>query len=198
MNEVKGAEVDSDAAKEFMYTIENIVKCVSLSQSACESHEDGVVMNDSGASVNVCPTWFGEPVPVKSDGSVRLRGADRRTLQDHGKRQIWLRIGSHLRRSDFHVVEGDKTGPECQLRNTPREATLLEARRHDPLIKKSGVYFAKAQIFHQVKGAVEAVMQDEGSRRSCVRKVTCTSWWFTKFTKVVRASIRFTELMCAS
>ena len=60
MNEVEGAEVDSDAAKEFVFTIENVVKDVSLSQSGCGVHEDGLVMIDSGASVNICPKWFGE------------------------------------------------------------------------------------------------------------------------------------------
>ena len=103
MNEVEGAKVDSDAAKEFVSTIENIVKEVSLSQSGCEVNEDGLVMIDSGASVNVCPKWFGEPILQEADGSVRLRGADGRTLQDYGKRQTWLRIGKHLRQYDFHV-----------------------------------------------------------------------------------------------
>ena len=101
VSEVEGAKVDSDAGKEFAFTIENIVKDVSLRERGCEGHEDGLEMNDSGASVNVCPKWFGESVLEKSDGSVRLRGAD-------GKRQIWLRIGNHLRRYDTHVVEVTK------------------------------------------------------------------------------------------
>ena len=54
MNEVEGAKVDSAAAKEYEFTIENVVKGVSLNQSGCEVHEDGVVMIDNGASVNVC------------------------------------------------------------------------------------------------------------------------------------------------
>ena len=41
VNEVEGTKVDSDAAKEFVFTIENIVKDVSLSQGGCEVHEDG-------------------------------------------------------------------------------------------------------------------------------------------------------------
>ena len=53
VNEVEGAKIDPDAAKEFVFTIENVVKDVSLSQSGCEGHEDGLVMIDSGASVNV-------------------------------------------------------------------------------------------------------------------------------------------------
>ena len=55
MDEVEGAKADSDAAEEFVLTIEKVVKDVSLSQSVCEVHEDGLVMMDSGASVNVCP-----------------------------------------------------------------------------------------------------------------------------------------------
>ena len=106
--EVEGAKVDSGEAKEFVFTIENIVNDVSLSQSCCEVHEDGLVMIDSGASVNVCPKWFAETVLEKSDGSVELRGADGRTLQDYGIRHIRLRIGSRLRQCDFHVVEVTK------------------------------------------------------------------------------------------
>ena len=87
-------------------------------------------MNDSEASVNVCPKWFGESVLEKADG--QLRGADGRTLQDYGKSKIWFKIGSRLRQYDCHVVE---VTPECRLlvrkrsRNTPREATHLEVRR---------------------------------------------------------------------
>ena len=85
MNEVEGAKVDSDAANEFVFTIENDVKNVSLSQSGCEVHEDSLVMIDSGASLNVCPKWFGESVLEKSDGSVQLRREDGRTPQGYGK-----------------------------------------------------------------------------------------------------------------
>ena len=155
MNEVEGAKVDSDAAKEFVFTIGNIVKDVSLSQSGCEVHEDGLAMIDSGASVNVCPKWFAETVLEKSDGSVELRGANGRLLQDYGKRHIWLRIGSCLRQCDFHVVEVTKqilsvsyscdNGIETHLAKQP---SLKNGERHEPLIKKSGVYFVKAQIVH--------------------------------------------------
>ena len=104
MSEVEGAKVDADTAKEFVFTIKNIVKDVKLSQSVCESHEDGAVMIDNGASVNLCSKWFGKSGLEKSDGSVRHRGADGRTLQD----QIWLRIGNHLKQCDFHVVDVTK------------------------------------------------------------------------------------------
>ena len=56
VNEAECAKVDSDAATEFVFTIENIVKDVSLSQSGCEGHRDGLVMIDSGAAVNVFPS----------------------------------------------------------------------------------------------------------------------------------------------
>ena len=60
VNEVEGTKVDADAAKEFVLTIGNTVKDVSLGQSGCESREDGLVMIDSGASVNVCHKWLGQ------------------------------------------------------------------------------------------------------------------------------------------
>ena len=173
MDEVEGAKADSDAAEEFVFTIEKVVKDVSLSQSVCEVHEDGLVMMDSGASVNVCPKWFGEIVLENSDGSVKLRGADGGTLQD----QIWSRKGYHLRQYDFHVVEVTKpivsvsylceNGIETQL---ARQPFLKYGERHEPLIKKSGVYFVKVQIAHKVKGTVESRVLAEDSQKTCVRE----------------------------
>ena len=61
MNEVAGAKVDSDAAKEFVLTIESIVKDVTVSQSGWKGHEDGSVVINSGASVNVCPKGLENP-----------------------------------------------------------------------------------------------------------------------------------------
>ena len=75
--------------KRVLFTIENIVNDVSLSHRGCESHEDGLVMSDSGASINVCPKRFGFSALEKSDGLVRV--------QDYGKRHVWLRIGNHLK-----------------------------------------------------------------------------------------------------
>ena len=92
VNEVEGAKADADATKELVFMTENVVKDVSLSQSGSESHEDGLVMIDSGAPVNVCSKRFGKSALEKSDGSVRLRGADGRLLQNYGTRQILLRI----------------------------------------------------------------------------------------------------------
>ena len=62
-----------------------------------------------------------------------------------------------------HLYEN---GSETHL---ARQPFLKHGERHEPLVKKSGVYFVKAQILHEVKGAVEAVLQDKGSPKSCVR-----------------------------
>ena len=131
--------------------LRNVVKDVSLSQCGCEVSEDGLVMIGSGASVNVCPKWFGKSTLQKSDGSVLLRGADGRTLQDYGKCQIWLKIGNKLKRYDFHVVEVTKLilsvsylcehGIETHL---AREPFLKCGDRREPLNKRNGVYFVKA------------------------------------------------------
>ena len=72
-----------------------------------------------------------------------------------------------------------ENGTETHLARQPSE-------RHEPLIKKSGMCFVQAQIVHEVKGAVEAVMQNEGSQKSCVRaedsqKVMRTNRIFIKF-----------------
>ena len=69
-HEVEGAMVDANAAIEFVFTIESAVKDVSLSPRGCQRHEDGLVVIDSGASVNVCPKWFGVSPLQKSGGSV--------------------------------------------------------------------------------------------------------------------------------
>ena len=186
VNEVEGTKVDSDAAKEFVFTFENIVKDVSFSQGGCEVHEDGMVMTDSGASVNVCPKWFVETVLEKSDGSVELRGADGRTLQDYGIRHIRLRIGSRLRQCDFHVVEVTKQilsvsylcehGIETRLSKQP---FLKYGERHESLIKKSGCVLRQ--------GA-------DRSRSQGHSRVTRTSWRFTE-THAYELKIRKTHLM---
>ena len=77
--------------------------------------------------------------------------------------QISVRIGSHLRQCDFHVVEVTKSilivshlcehGIETYL---ARQLFLKYGEGHEPLIKKSDMYFVKAQIVREVKGAVEA------------------------------------------
>ena len=164
----------ADAAKEFEYTIDSAVKDVIMRQSGCQSHEDGYVMIDSGASVNVCSMWFAEAADEQSDSSVTPR---RGWTNTPGKRRIWLRIGNHLKRHEFLVVDGTKIDPGCQLlvrkksRNTPREATLLEACR-----KTRAVGQEKWCVLRQ--GADLSCIQ--GSNRSCdARQISvifmCTS-----------------------
>ena len=51
MNEV---EVENaEPGKEYVYKIEHEINDVNLSQDGCVEREDGLVMIDSGASVNV-------------------------------------------------------------------------------------------------------------------------------------------------
>ena len=167
MNGVGGERTDVEAAKEIVLTIGNTVNNVTVSQSGCESHEDGLVMIDSEASVSDCPKWFVEPALEQSDGAVRLRGAVGRTLQEHGMRAIGLEIVNKLKRYEFHVADVTKpilsasyfgeNGIESRL---ARQPFLKYGVKHEPLFKKSDVYFVKAEIIHQVEGAVEAVMQD--------------------------------------
>ena len=85
-------------------------------------------------------------------------------------------IGQHLRRYDFHVV--GVTNPTLSVSylcengietHLARQPFLKRGERQEPLIKKSGVHFVKAQVVHEVKGAVEAVMPDDNSQKSCVR-----------------------------
>ena len=52
------------------------------------THES-LVMVDSGASVNVCPKWFGNSKREQSDDATCLRGANGKPLQEYGKRQIF-------------------------------------------------------------------------------------------------------------
>ena len=85
VNEVEVENVNAELGKEYMCTIEHEVQVVNLSQSGCgvnkiEEKQPGIrtqepmnktarewdprtheslVMIDSGASVNVCPKWFG-------------------------------------------------------------------------------------------------------------------------------------------
>ena len=100
--------VNAETGKEFVFTIESVISDVTLSQGGCAEREDGLVMIDSGASVNVCPKWFGKSKLQQSDGATRLRGADGKPLQEYGKRQICLKIGGQTKRYDFHIVHVTK------------------------------------------------------------------------------------------
>ena len=131
--------------KESLYTIENEINDVNLSQDGCVEREDGLVI-DSGASVNVCPKL------EQSDGATCLRGANEKPLQEYGKRQIWFNICGQTIRHDFHVVNVTKPilsasclceiGVETHL---AKKSFLRLGDGHEPLIRKGGVYFIKAQ-----------------------------------------------------
>ena len=81
-----------------------------------------------------------------------LRGANGKPLQEYGKRQIWLKIFGQTKRYDFHVVDVTKpilsvsclseNGVETHL---AKESFLRFGDGHEPLIRRGGVYFVKAQ-----------------------------------------------------
>ena len=115
------------------------------------THES-LVMVDSGASVNVCPKWFGNSKLEQSDDATWLRGANGKPLQEYGKRQIWLKICGQTKRYDFHVVDVTKPilSVSCLCENgvethLAKESFLRFGNGHEPLIRKGGVYFVKAQ-----------------------------------------------------
>ena len=115
------------------------------------THES-LVMIDSGASVNLCPKWFGNSKLEQSDEATCLRGASGKLLQEYGKGQIWLKMCGQTKRYDFHVVDVTKpilsvsclceNGVEAHL---AKESFLRFGDGHEPLIRKGGVYFVKAQ-----------------------------------------------------
>ena len=115
------------------------------------THES-LVMVDSGASVNVCPKWFGNSKLEQTDDATCLRGANGKPLQEYGKRRIWLKICGQTKRYDFHVVDVTKpilsvsclceNGAETHL---AKESFWRFGNEHEPLIRKGGVYFVKAQ-----------------------------------------------------
>ena len=53
MNEVDVENVNAEPGKEHVCTIEHEINDGDLSQDGCVEREDGLVMIDSGASVNV-------------------------------------------------------------------------------------------------------------------------------------------------
>ena len=128
-----------------------------------KTHES-LVMVDSGASVNVCPKWFGNTKLEQSDDATCLRGANGKTLQEYGKRRICLKICGQTKQYDFHVVDVTKPilsasslcehGAETHL---AKESFLRFGNEHEPLIRKGGVYFVKVQTVN-----------------SCVRADGCT------------------------
>ena len=78
------------------------------------THES-LMMIDSGASVNVCPKWFGNSKLEQSDGATCLRGANGKLLQENRKRQIWLKMSGQTKRYDFLCGGRDETYLECKF-----------------------------------------------------------------------------------
>ena len=167
VNEVEVANANAEPGKEYVYTIEHEVNVVNLSQSGCgvnkieerktardwdpRTHE-GLVMINSGASVNVCPKWFGNSRMEQSDGVTCFRRANGKPLQEYGKRQIWFKIFGQTKRYDFHVVDVTKPilSVSCLCENgvethLAKKSFLRFGDGHEPLIRKGGVYFVKAQ-----------------------------------------------------
>ena len=179
VNEIEVEDPNAEPGKEYVYTIEHEINVVNLRQSGCgvnkieerktardwdpRTHEqtamewdprtlESLVMVDSGASVDVCPKWFGNSKLEQSDGATCLRGANGKPLQEYGKRQIWLKICGQTKRYDFHVVDVTKPilSASCLCENgvethLAKESFLRFGDGHEPLIRKGGVYFVKAQ-----------------------------------------------------
>ena len=167
VNEVEVEDANAEPGKEYVYTIEHEVNVVNLSQSGCGVNKiderktardwdprthGSLVMVDSGASVNVCPKWFGNSKLEQSDGVTCLRGANGKPLQEYGKRQIWLKICGQTKPYDFHVVDVTKPilSVSCLCENgvethLAKESFLRFGGGHEPLVRRGGVYFVKAQ-----------------------------------------------------
>ena len=120
VNEVKVEDPNAEPDEVYVYTIAHEVNVENL--SLCGSgvnkikerktardwdprNHESLVMVDSGASVNVCPKWFGNSKLEQSDDATCLRGANGKTLLEYGKRQIWLKICGQTKRYDFYVVD---------------------------------------------------------------------------------------------
>ena len=135
VNEVEVGDPNAEPGIEYVYTNEHEINVVNLSQSGCgankieerktardwdpRTHEqtarewdprthESLVTTNSGASVTVCPKWFGNSKLEQSDGATCLRGANGEPLQEYGKRQIWLKVCGQTKRYDFHVVDVTK------------------------------------------------------------------------------------------
>ena len=77
----------------------------------------------------------------------------KKPLQEHGKRQIWLKFCGQTKGYDFHVVNVTKLilsvtclcepGVETHL---AKKSFLRFGGGHEPLISKGGVYFVKAKM----------------------------------------------------
>ena len=84
VNEVEVENVNAEPGEEFVFTVETEINDVNLSHDGCADREDGLVMIDSRASVNVCPKWLGTPKLKQSDGATCLGGANGKLIQENG------------------------------------------------------------------------------------------------------------------
>ena len=147
VNEVEVENVNAEPGKEFVFTVENEINDVNLSLMV--------------RLVSEVPK--GKP------------------LQEYGKRQIWLNISGQTKRYDFHVVNVTKPilsaswlcehGVETHL---AKKSLLNFGDGHEPLIRKSGVYFVKAQTVNAVGDKTrdrsqERCVRADGSKKSCVQ-----------------------------
>ena len=166
VDEVEVENVNAKLGREYVYTIEHETNDVNLSQDGCVEREDGLVMIDSGASVNVCPKWLGNSKLEQCDGAMCLRGANGKQLQEHGKRQIWLNIFGQTKRFDSHVVNVTKPilsvsclceqGVETRSAQKTREYNLMGDQKND---------------VYKPTGAQKLT----STARRVIRKVMCTS-----------------------
>ena len=138
-------------------------------------------MIDSGASVNVCTKWFGNSKLEQSDCATCLRGANGKPLQEYGMRQICLRICGQTTRYNFHVVNVTKpiSSVSCSCEqgvetNLAKKCFSRFGDGHEPLIRKSGVYFVKVQTVNAVENTTldkpqQRCERADGSEKSCVQ-----------------------------
>ena len=103
---------------------------------------------------------------------------NRKTLET-----MWLHVVAEVSKPNLSVSYFCRNGIETHL---ARQTFLQYGEKHERLIKESGGYIVKAQIVHEVKGAVEAPMQDGGSQSSCVEAEGLQK--FLTFTMVMRTS----------
>ena len=112
-------------------------------------------MIDSGASVNVCPKWFGNSKLDKSDGAT-VSECKRKITPRIQKETDLVEIFAVIRNgNDFHVVDVTKPilSVSCLCKqgvetHSAKKSFLRFGDGHEPLIRKGGVYFTKAQTMN--------------------------------------------------
>ena len=115
----------------------------------------------------------------QSDDATCLSGANGKPLHEYGKKLIWLKICGQTKRYDFHVVDVTKpilsvswscqNGVETHL---AKESFLRFGDGHEPLIRKGGVYFVKAQTVNACVRADGCTDKLTDSRKTDAYKLT--------------------------